>query len=63
MEQPSKKVEAGLQTMIPVLHELVNNPNRLEFGRCTPREFEQVKEALNWLVIVAKRRGRRRNTF
>lgn len=63
MEQPSKKVEAGIRTMIPVLHELINDPKRLDFGRCTPREFEQVKEALNWLCIVAGRRERRRNTF
>lgn len=63
MEQPSKKVEAGLRVMIPVLHELINDPKRLDFGRCTPREFEQVKEALNWLAVVARRRERRANRF
>lgn len=63
MEQPSKKIETGLRIMIPILDELVNDPNRFEFGRCTPREFEQVKEALNWLKVVAVQRERRRNTY
>jgi hypothetical protein len=63
MEQPSKKIEAGIRVVIPVLYDLINDPKRLEFGRCTPHEFEQVKEALNWLAIVANRRERRRNTF
>lgn len=63
MEQPSKKVESGLRLIIPVLHDLINDPNRLDFGRCTPKEFEQVREAANWLYIVANRRQQRANRF
>lgn len=63
MEQPSKKVEAGLRTIVPILTEMVVDPKRLELGRCSPREFDQVREALNWLRVVANRRERRRNTF
>lgn len=63
MQQPTMKVAAGLQVLAPVIRDLINNPKRLELGRCSPREFEQAKAALDWIEMVANLRETRANSY